>query len=301
MRESTTFDPFLSVKLPLASSAEERMQVMTVSMVRSSDPSEVSTHQAPVSKEGNVADLVAAVSAEAPLDVKGWLLAEMRNKEIYKISQDNEAIAGIRGDDVLLPYELADPEGFKTDSDGYSYDSSATAGKCGFGVYHRQARPDSTYRSKELVGVPGFMFLDRELSVAGLGDAVQLYLDHSGMNMSSGDTEEKPWRLYLVKDKWDVNPYGSPLDDPHKELGLGSREYLAVEWSDQVEFPAKFAQAADAVTNTSAFDGGQSGEPELELEKCFQMFTEQEQLGRRARSAALTATSTSERWRTWSA
>lgn len=290
-RESITFDPFFSVKLGMVSNAEERMVTFSVTVVPSN--ALPARESAAVSKGGTVAEVVAALARKVGLEPSRCLLAELWSKKIHKIFNDDEAVEHIQANDVLLLFELEDPGPFRRASEGWnSYGSSSGGGRkdepmldadarCGAALYHRQAKQSvGSYRnygdSKEIVGIPSLVVLPQRASAAELFDIVSRVLAVAGVPPFS---EGGAWKLYRVQDKWSVSSGGQLVLPEDQELfTFSSREYLAVEWDEGAELPPQLAQSLAA---TEAGKGGRaSAESDLPLERCFQMFTEEEQLSR---------------------
>lgn len=290
-RESTTFDPFLSVKLGLVSNAEERMVTFSVTVVPCQSPP--ARQSASVSKGGSVADVVSALAKKAGIDPRRCLLAELWSKKIHKVFNEEEAVEHIQPNDVLLLYELEDPAPFRQAAEGWNGYGSSNNGRqdeampdadarCGAALYHRQGRKSSgSYQSygdsKDIVGLPALVVLPRQASSAELFDIVARLLVGAGVTPAEGCGP--PWKLYKAQDKWSVSSGGQQvLPEDQEVFNFSAREYLAVEWEEGAELPPQLAQSL-AVAEAGK-SGRASADSDLALERCFQMFTEEEQLSR---------------------
>jgi len=292
-RESVTFDPFLSVKLPLVSSAEDRMatfNIITVSRRPNANKGIVARHKVMASKSGVAQDLVEAAAKEADLDAKSCVLAELWSKKIHKFFEDSESVDAIRSDDILLLYELEDASAFKmgtnhgiggaTASRCNNIDNQITndcTDTCGLIVNHRQSRGMNTMNNPDVVGIPMVLTLPRRMTERQLLDTINREIQQCYGHMGN-----HPWRIFRIPDKWTVVSRDSPVEvhdnEPGAHLTFNQREYLAVEWNEDVQLPQALVQSLQEAEDTGS--NGRSGERESEvpLEKCFAMFTEVEQL-----------------------
>jgi len=290
-RASVTFDPFLSAKLPLVSSAEQRLTTFTVTYAWDSRPSDqrepVAQVRVTVSKDQNVKALIEAAAKEVDgLKPERCVLVEVWNKKVHKFFEDTEAVQGIVADDFLLLCEVADPKAFQVSTEhrwggGGSIstiheggDSPTQGSFCGCIVYHRQASESGTYNlGRELKGLPMLVSVSKSVSGKGLCKEVERKIRDTLLDKGA---EMPGWKLMRVE-KYSPCSEGTLVDAKSDEaLSLReSHEYFAVEWLEDATLPPRLAQDEALKVN----DGGARTDGEQGLSSLLRMFTEQEKLG----------------------
>ncbi|CAE8644160.1 unnamed protein product, partial [Polarella glacialis] len=126
-RTSVTFDPFLSAKLGLSSSAEERQTNFSVTLVRnvpqqgSSSPVGKGSEQVKVkvNKDAGVKVLMEAAAKEVGdgLEADKCILVEVWNKKVHKFFEDSESVESVRSEDHLILFEVTEPKAFHISTD----------------------------------------------------------------------------------------------------------------------------------------------------------------------------------------
>jgi hypothetical protein len=287
------------VKLPLVSSKEEREVSFNINALSLRTPSAstvAARHRVTVSKGTSVQELLEIAAREAGFESQNCCLSELWNKMIHKFfeSAKNETVDNISANDVLLLHEMEDLPAFvksgelaasslygrsSASSDAQATDAQEDPDVCGVVLHFRQARAPSYVggiTSKEIVGLPELFCVRRGSTANELLDAVRTQLQRR-FSLADG------WKLYKLNDRWTVNDGGTivepPVDsDPGLPLDLKAREWLVVEWEDG-ECPASIASALQEISDNSKGSSGRRSErAEMPLERCFEMFTDTEQL-----------------------
>mmetsp|Transcript_38076 Transcript_38076/g.89152 ORF Transcript_38076/g.89152 Transcript_38076/m.89152 type:complete len:913 (+) Transcript_38076:49-2787(+) len=148
-KASVTFDPFLSVKLPLLTQAEEREARFSIIVVRSrrsspSDHSVVHEVQARVSKDGVVSDLLKAVEVCMTPAVCGQLvLVDLFAQKVLTVYAATDSVEQIRPGALLVAYEVEESDAYRRQtgvkttvveavaSDSASVDNTVTGSSAG--------------------------------------------------------------------------------------------------------------------------------------------------------------------------
>lgn len=245
-------------------------------------------------RDGSGADLVAATAREAGLeDPRHCLLVELWSKKVHKVFTNEESVRSIRNGDTLLLYEVAAPSLFRSSNSGYSNSGFASVPSvergaedlCAVTMYHRQSRASSRFSSgsysspKENVALPWLFCLPRRAATAR---EIMQYVGQE-LLMALGEAAcpaPGSWKLFHV-DKWSAYSDGGTVLDPANEdiVQLGPRQELVIEWAEGYEVPPVLEESLQlALQDTSDGMDGVAAGPDLPLERCFEMFTEEEQL-----------------------
>jgi len=289
-RASVTFDPFLSAKLPLVTTAEQRMTQFSLTFVRDTCPpgaSPVIQVTVKVSKDHSVKELIEAAAREVEgLRPQQCLLVEIWSKKVQKFFEEHEAIDNIRSDDVLVLLEVAEPKAFSVPSEqrwGVAHmgsengDHSPTvaASLCGAIVYHREeASPD---RIRELRGLPMFLSISKQVTGQELCKQVERKLRE--IVFGPGETLTQGWALYKVP-KYSPTTEGTLISpDSTEPLDLrDSKENFVVEWTEDATLPSRLKKDEDMMNNVQSHRPDR-GDGEQELSQLLKWFTEEERLG----------------------
>jgi len=314
-RSSIMFDPFLSVKLPLQTQAEEREARFSVIFVRSfrasgSEQDVVHEAQVRVCKFGMVNDLLQAVAGQVRgVDVGRMVLVDLLVRKVMTVFGSNDVIESIRPGASLVAYEVEDPEAFRRppvtaqnlatvsmmddQGDGATGSASSSAAPLvqevvrplGAVVYQRQPSRNPSHSASsqqvlcELCGVPIFVPLPRSgISAQGL---YTLVMQHLGSNGHMSDQPpDRPWKLYKVL--LNSPTYGGVLVDPEATDEIlppegGEQFALTVEWDATVSLPSWTVQAEQLITTIR--NPAQEPAPQMELSLVLQRFVAGEQLG----------------------
>lgn len=300
-RASVTFDPFLSAKLPLVTTAEQRMTTIPLSYVRDTCPPncEPCFHvRVKVSKDQSVKELIEAAAKEVEgLRPQHCILVEIWNKKVHKFLEDSEAIEHIRPDDDLMLFEVSEPKAFQISTEQrwgspttYRISSSLEAEAaespaqgqelCGAIILHRQASKSSSsyswsssYTSREIRGLPMLLAVPKQATARELCQQVGRKLRD---NIVEPGATMPGWKLLRV-DKYSPTSDGTAVDPDSDEVVelKESREHFAVEWHEDSPLPARLER--DEARGHAT--GGQRGDGEQELTTLLKMFVEEEKLG----------------------
>jgi len=289
-RESVTFDPFLSAKLPLVSSAEQRQTQFSVTIMRdrgTADGGEpVIQVQVKVSKDQNMKALIEAAAKEVEgLEAESCVLIELWNKKVHQFFEDTAAVESIPPEDILLLCEVANAKAFQVSTEqrwgsavtqSWSLESDGSpsaASLCGAILHHRQANPRSwsSYTSRELHGLPMLLSVPKASTGRSFCAEVARRLDEC---VFEANGPKPSWKICRV-DKWSPTADGTAVDpesDDPLDLKDG-REYFAVEWEEGAALPARLMREEPRPGGSSK----QGGEQDLRL--MLRMFVEDERLG----------------------
>lgn len=296
-RMSVTFDPFLSAKLPLNSSEEQRQTTFYVTVVRNSAPGDgksfIEQIKVKVNKDGSAKELVEAAVKEVgdSLEASKCILVEVWNKKVHKFYEDTESVEYIRAEDNLLLCEVADAKAFSVPAEqrwgtssfsplsacsGATQSSSST---CGVILHQRQmpaGRTNSSWSyasSRELLSLPLLMSIPRDASARFLYAEVERRIRE--VVLESGDDELPPWKIYKV-DRHSPTSDGELVEsESNGELDMrDSREYFAIEWEEGCTLPPRLSQDIFQKGTSGAAANGQ-----VDLVQLLRMFVEDEQLG----------------------
>eukprot|EP00930_Biecheleria_cincta_P019418 TRINITY_DN14824_c0_g1_i1.p1 TRINITY_DN14824_c0_g1~~TRINITY_DN14824_c0_g1_i1.p1 ORF type:complete len:963 (-),score=169.05 TRINITY_DN14824_c0_g1_i1:32-2920(-) len=295
-RVSVTFDPYLSVKLTLMSTADERSMKINVLVVP--QPSitrtrtalatlatkiEPSQHCVSVANFATAGDLIQAAANSAGLQPETCTLTEVYDGKIYKHFELKDPLDRIGGNDTLVLYELESLEPFQmTFEDRWlkpgdkDTPSKTPCDQCGVVIYQRQCRGSKgssghSYSTTDMIGLPMLACVSKKTSSRDVFATVRFELEKL-IGSKAGDG----WKLFRTKDKFDVSRCKESLEDDDTSLSFEPREYLIVEWPEG----ADTHEVGELKTRLikSKVGGGKSGEAEVDLRKCFQMFCETDQL-----------------------
>lgn len=291
-RVSVTMDPFLSIKLGLVSTVQEKSLELSVWVVpweiKINDGNSLTKHRVSVLKGGSVKDLIEVVAKEAGVAAEHCLLIELWSKKVQKFFEENHCVDSIRQEDILVMYEVPGAAAFRMTSEQRwgcasipesSEDIAESSETCGVIAHHRQAKASqwSTYNSKEIIGLPMLLCVPKRTNPKSLVKIVEGRLQQMFGLMEIDEGESHKWQLYLPSDKWQVGTGGRLLEGDEL-VSFSSREYLAIEWQEDATVPPQLVQQlrdTEATRGSSDYGSG----PELSLERCFEMFVEEEQLG----------------------
>jgi len=268
-RVSVTFDPFLSVKLPLVSAAEDRTASFDVLIVPKSPTGPIQKHRVSVAKFGNANNLIEAAAKELDLEASNCILTEIYSKKIYKFFERTDSVESIGLTDTLVLYEFEDATEFQMSAaQRWGPPGSAAPDarvRCGIIIHHRQAQ--ATQRV-DLLGIPLAACVNQQISGHDLNETVR-----SLMKKYLGPDVSEEWKLFRTGEKWGLLECHQAVEDNDEVINLDWRQYLIVEWKEGVEVP-------EALTRLEK-DSGNSGSRKpssVELDSCFQMFTETDKL-----------------------
>eukprot|EP00927_Polykrikos_kofoidii_P038560 TRINITY_DN32970_c0_g1_i1.p1 TRINITY_DN32970_c0_g1~~TRINITY_DN32970_c0_g1_i1.p1 ORF type:complete len:847 (+),score=189.47 TRINITY_DN32970_c0_g1_i1:117-2657(+) len=303
-RESVTFDPFLTVKLPLVTQAEQRTLHFLVTVIRESGTSIVVNPS--VDREHLVKNLIEVAAKEAGVEADRCVLVEIWNKKIHKCFETTQAVENVRSEDGLLLYEVTDPTAFRVSTSAFpsspdanvygpalpcaADESPPSDGPNGHAVayaemeppygviiYHRQVKvttndafAEGSYTSVNLRGLPMMFSLPRSTTCRGLHAEVARRLHRD----DASETELPKLKIVKV-DKWNPTEDGTPIDvksdstlEPNDAQG-----FFSVEFEEEAELPA--LAAMEVPTGCSLAPKVQ----EQDVEKLLKMFVRGEQLG----------------------
>jgi len=308
-RVSLTFDPFLSAKVSLSSSVEQRQTSFSLTMIRNSVPTGnskfVEQVKVQVNKDASVKQLVEAAAKEVGegLVASRCVLVEVWNKKVHKFFEDSESVESIRSEDQLLLFEVDDAKAFTVSTEqrwgsSFSFGSSgplaacsgetsvgdaspSSSSSCGVILHQRQVpsgRMSSSwgYSSRDLTpSLPLLLSIPKDASPRTLYKEVERRIEEFVIEPGSG--EPPAWKIYKIT-RDSITSEGEIVDgNSDKPLDLkDSREYFAVEWEEGANVPFRYTQdslRAGSATNGIVKDG------EVHLSQLLQMFVEDEQLG----------------------
>lgn len=308
-RKSVTFDPFLSAKLSLVSSVEQRQQAVALTVVR-----DQSVEVQGVSGDGPAQDPVKLVNLKVNKDAPMKQLIEEVCKEvqglkaehcvIVKLGHSNSHLVGNfaeesdRVDSFLTPkdtgilYEVTDaaPFGWGPGSDNYGASSSSAGpapdgdasptspsrpSSCGAVIYHTQASTYYKY-SASWVGTPLLLSLPNGVTGNWLYNKVARRLKETLLDETT--TTLPAWTLKKISKpaSYSYSCTGGIEVEKESEEPLElkeCREYFAIQWEDGATLPARLRTDA----SKSSYE---KSEPERELSQLLGMFVEDEQLGK---------------------
>eukprot|EP00747_Dinoflagellata_sp_TGD_P088602 gnl/TRDRNA2_/TRDRNA2_164064_c0_seq4.p1 gnl/TRDRNA2_/TRDRNA2_164064_c0~~gnl/TRDRNA2_/TRDRNA2_164064_c0_seq4.p1 ORF type:complete len:683 (+),score=118.04 gnl/TRDRNA2_/TRDRNA2_164064_c0_seq4:48-2051(+) len=301
---STVLDPFMSIKLPVASSKRQAVFVVTVVPLVSSGVC-AAKREFVVDLPGSVSSFIDLVAVEAGLRVKSCILCEMWEGRLKVLKEDVE-VERIAAAAALFLYELEEPTIFKAaeddsgepsensaerrvcpdDSKDYSFRELREAFKCEYSeedlkAYWRDAMGPLVQevaenaqsgvvvhcrKGRDLIGIPMIFCARRKATKLGLVEAIRLQLElRFGPDAASG------WSLYQGTAGWDAAKASTLIwrlgELGDSQLGLREREHLVVDW--QGEVPLQILDARPLHMERRRVD---------DLQKCFEWFTEVEQL-----------------------
>lgn len=300
-RVSVTFDPFLSVKLPLVSQTEQRQATYVMTVAPDHGP--MRQVRVKVGNDESVKALIEAVAKEVEgLRADRCVLAEIWNKKVHKFFEENEAVSSIRPEDTLLLSEVASATAFQVSSERrwgssttqlWSVDnatnstSQSESSFCGLVIHHRQVRSSSTWTSytsysssnRELLGLPVLLAVAKRSTCRQLCAEVARHLRETGLEPEP-DRAVPSWKLFKVDDKWSPTSDGT-LVDPSSDASLelqDSREYFAIEWDTTSTVPSRIRnqEAPDSPSGSPTSKGDRG---ERDLHELLAMFVEDERLG----------------------
>lgn len=282
-RASVTFDPFLSAKLPLTSSSEQRLATYSLTIVRTGPggggEGNKGSHikvQVTVNKDQNVMTLVGAAAAEVPgLKPENCVLVEIYNKRIYKWFEETEAICTIRPEEILTLYEVEDVRAFQVPYQqrwiGTQTPNVELADHRGAIFYHRQKDPIGP--GNVLLGLPMVMCVPRCSKAKGLYTQVERRLReilHSDPNLRLPS-----WKIWRIAKGCEARGGEELKPDDETTLTLTeTHEFFSIEWAAHEDFPETL-NFSDARTGCNV---DASTEREQDLAHLLQMFVEQERL-----------------------
>eukprot|EP00435_Cladocopium_sp_Y103_P018377 s2055_g4.t1 len=279
-RTSVTFDPFLSAKLSLSSSAEQRQMAVNLVVVRDSDSSGYQQVTVKVHKEASIKELIKAVAEEvgAGLKASNCILVEILQNKVYKYLEDQESVETIHSQDKLLLSEMPDARPFcksgeqrwglpsahnSPDEEMGTDDQPSSSSSFGVVLYQRRAvsLSYSSYSYTRDVGVPLLMTIPKDATVRMLYKKVERDLQRLF------DAEDAEWKIFKVSDsKYHCSSDEQLLDPESDQLlqpqGKESRLHFAIEWQGSQPFSR----------SSSKVDG------DVELVRLLQMFVQEERL-----------------------
>ncbi|CAE7198598.1 UBP5 [Symbiodinium necroappetens] len=290
-RVSVTFDPFLSAKLSLTSTAEQRQTSFTLLLVRDS----VKGYQqvkVRVNKEASVKELIQAAADEVGegLEASKCILVEVWNKKVHQFIEENTCVDSIRAEDHLLLSEVSDATAFHVTNEqrarwgasGSSYSMSETepplpgeptpSSSSSFGAVlnHRKAsNSNSVWSSFDHLGVPILLAIRKAATMREMYAQVRRYMKQTL------DIQVAPeaWRIVRCE-KYSARD-GTLIDAESDELLdlKGSREYFAIEWMEETSIPSLLHQDPFRHTSEEVSDG------DVDLTHLLQLFVQDERLG----------------------
>lgn len=276
-KRSVVFEPTLSVKLPILRPTESQHVTLVVTVVPLAATGRPITRKSVLlAKVGCVRDLVEAVAAESEIAAPEWcLLAHLLDGEICKFFDDIDQLANVSSDDVLVLYELEDAS-----NSSQSFRKVMDEHIWALAVVHCRLPPiRSSLPIVEPVGLPLIFFVPKESEDALFTTVRSELIQRFGPKAVSG------WQLMKVRcgemasTEQPLKDVGGVGEDECREARLRlcrQRENLIVEWELDCLVPPQLFEARQI-----AEDGpGSSLRPEdvVTLEKCFEWFTQGEQL-----------------------
>ncbi|CAE7604320.1 UBP11 [Symbiodinium natans] len=287
-RVSVTFDPFLSAKLSLTSTAEQRQTSFSLLLVREA----VKGYQqvkVRVNKEASVKELIQAAAEEVGegLEASKCILVEVWNKKVHQFLEENTCVDSIRAEDHLLLSEVSDATAFHVTNEqrwgssgsyGFNALNSPEEGSdptpsssSSFGVVlnHRKAsNSHSVWSSFDHLGVPFLLAIRKDATMREMYAEVRRYMKQA-LDIHAGP---EAWRIHRLekyaRDGVSIDP------DSDKRMDFkGSREYFSVEWLEEDAIPSLLHQDPFRNTNEDVSDG------EVDLTHLLQLFVQDERLG----------------------
>jgi len=286
-RVSVTFDPFLSVKLSLVGTTEEKTTTFNIYIIprvcaTTEDTSQtIQRHKVSVVKFGNAENLIEAAAKQHGLEPKNCILVEVFSKKIYKFFELSDAVESIRSDDTLALYELNDASEFTLTEDqrwGGTLTAQSSSEKCGMIIYNRQPRSAGSYsysQAERFIGIPMLACVDQKMTGNELLEVVKQEL-----MKKFGEVSDDSWSLYRTADKWSVQDCSNQVEPGDEPIEMGFRHYLVVDWKEGVEPPQammKLSEEASTKTNGSSSSAGRDA-GSISLNKCFDMYVQKDQL-----------------------
>jgi len=308
-RVSLTFDPFLSAKVSLSTSVEQRQTSLSLTMIRNTVPTGNSKFTlqvtVKVNKDASVKALIEAAAQEVGegLEASKCILVEVWNKKVHKFFEDTESVESIRTEDHLLLFEVDESKAFTVSTEqrwgsSFGFGSSALAAcsgetaagdaspssssSCGVILHQRQVpegrQPSAwSYCSKEILGLPLLLSIPKDASARTLYKEVERRIFELVVEPGSG--EPPAWKICKVE-KHSLTGDGELIDrDSDKPLDMkDSREYFAVEWEEGATLPLRSTQDSSRGCRAGVANGNASP-GQVHLTQLLQMFVEDEQLG----------------------
>lgn len=284
-RTSVTFDPFLSAKLSLSSSAEQRQMALDMVVVREGDAEGANQFQqvtVKVNKEASVKELieVAAEKVGAGLKAANCILVEVWNGKVYKWFEESTSVDTIRSEDKLLLSEVPDarpffksgeqrwgpPSALNSPDEDMDDPSSSSTSSFGVVLHHRKS---SASHYVSYIGVPLLMTISKDATVQMLYKQVEQNLKRLYDLDVAVD-----WKIFR-----DNNKYSYINDDPQLDresdqrlqpVNKESRLQFVIEWQDN-DLPETLLQEPWSSKCSATAD-------EVDLTHLLQMFVQEEKL-----------------------
>jgi len=191
----------------------------------------------------------------------------------------------IGSNDTLVLYELNSVEEFRIEFEDRWYKPADTkeskkpalGENCGVVIYQRQSQNKASstghsYATVELIGIPMLVSIKQGISGKELVVTVRSELQkHIGSK-----ADDSSWKLIRTSDKWNVSRCQTEVDVDDSALSFEQREYLIIDWPERVKLSE--VEAMQRLLTKSGGGATKSGERAVDLQQCFQMFTETDQL-----------------------
>lgn len=294
-RTSVTFDPFLSAKLSLSSSAEQRQMAVNLVVVRDCDSQCARGYQqvtVKVHKEASVKELIEAVAEEVGegLKASNCILVEVWSRKVHKYYEEQESVETIHSQDNLLLSEVPDARPFcksgeqrwgpmpsaQSADEEMDDQPSTSSSSCGAVLYHRKAGSSNLYSRARDIGVPLLITIPKDATARMLYKQVERNLHRL---FDEKDVNHAEWKIWKVSDsKYQYHGDEQLLDSESDELLPQGKEstgrlHFAIEWqaSEDADLPEKLLE--DPFSKADNTDDG-----EVDLVRLLQMFVQEEKL-----------------------
>jgi hypothetical protein len=261
-------------------------------------------HRVTISKGSPIREFIDAAAKEAGFNALNCCLAELWNKKIHRFFDvgKKEGVDCINAGDILLLYEIEDAAAFLKAGDSsnslygrasYSLGGGPTvvedSEQTGVVLHFRQLKSPTYvggFSSKEIIGLPLVFCVRRRITTPEFFDIVDMELHRRFGISRPSELFRRCWQLYKLNDRSSVDSGGTLLQLPAEDetgtsLELGSQlQWFVVEWEDIEQIPTPLAEALSSISGATSVGrrGMGYGAPEVPLERCFEMFTEMEQL-----------------------
>eukprot|EP00753_Platysulcus_tardus_P011403 PLAT3287.32.p2 GENE.PLAT3287.32~~PLAT3287.32.p2 ORF type:complete len:1011 (-),score=581.16 PLAT3287.32:1690-4506(-) len=307
-KESTTFDPFISLSVPLP--IETDRLLVLVLYRRDGDAAPV-RHCAKVDKSAPLSEVIAFLSSASGLPAENIVLGDVFGSRIFQLLSPQKRVADVRPRDEVVAYEVlrdADIDAAAAAAAAEEAEAAAAAAATPAAAAHARRRaaadrlvihtqlmhrrmeknpyyrPGSTYHREfkgVLFGKPRVLSIPRTQTWKELHD--QVWAAASRM-LSAGhpfSRDEPPYRLSLSNASGTLISKDA-LPETDEVLALRSTDAIVIDWDkaalaehyDQDSSDAAEDHASMKAVGAAALAGGSS----LHLLDCIAKFTEKETL-----------------------
>lgn len=272
-RVSVKFDPFLSIKVPLTNSEQERKVTFAVTVVAKTLG--ITSHKVQVVKAGTAQEIIDAAAEAAGIASADCVLVEVYMRKIYKCFDAADAVDSIRSNDVLVVYEADDivRSAAKAQSRYYSTAPEDSSDVCACVIYLRRNKPAAYSSGRELIGLPLVLSLPRESTAAKVSSLVKAELDKHIRPLPEG------WSVFWTAESSFPESCTNQLGEGDEVVRLHGKPlaYIIVEWPEAV-VPEAAVQLGEATVDAANSGFNETPEPAVNLSDCIKLFTETDTL-----------------------